>query len=510
MLNQFEQQLRDLDQISDHGHPFQTDTQMAGLPSNEILRALHRNEDGDAELFICLQRDRLVYDHAAGRWFTWTGQHWELDATESALARVAGVADAYLQELARQGWLRGGAEKAGQTKTADQARSLEDKLARRVRDLQTIKRKLNILHLSRAGDGSLGISGSEWDQDPWLFGVLNGVIDLKTGELHPGNPADYVRTFSNVGYKGLDEPCPQWDSFISEVSNEDEEIQQFKQSFYGYCLTGNVSENRVPILCGTGRNGKTTEIQTISYIFGGYSGVADPELLLAQGKARQSGSATSDIMSLRGKRWVSCSEIEQGRHFNAAKFKWLSGGNTLTGRDPYGRDQVSFPPTHKVILDTNYKPHIDADDYAFWKRVVLIPFKRAFVQNPTLSHEVQADPDLPQKLKQESSGIIAWLVRGCLRWQSAGLPIPARLQDATREYQADEDTLGQFIEERCVVTNNVRVKSSALYAAYSKWCADRGFRPLNATNFGTKVKGKFDSTKDYQGVFYLGLEVAPE
>lgn len=59
------------------------------IPSADILQALHRNEDGDADLFIKKHRGRLVYDHAAGQWFTWAGHHWEADTTEEALAGVA-------------------------------------------------------------------------------------------------------------------------------------------------------------------------------------------------------------------------------------------------------------------------------------------------------------------------------------------------------------------------------------------------------------------------------------
>jgi len=270
------------------------------------------------------------------------------------------------------------------------------------------------------------------------------------------------------------------------------------------------TEHRVPIFHGDGRNGKTTETQAVAAVLGDYAGVADPELLLAQGRNRQSGSATSDIMSLRGKRLISCSETEQGRHFNASKFKWLSGGNTLTGRDLYGRDQVTFPPTHKVILDTNHRPHVDADDYAFWQRVILIPFTRAFVPFPALEHEKLADPNLPEKLKEEASGILAWMVRGCLSWQNDGLPMPSKAKEATSEYRADEDTIGQFIDDRCQTGESYRIKASILYQNYEKWAREQGFHPLNSKNFGTKIKAKFDSYKDRTGVFYVGLSVLPE
>lgn len=32
-----------------------------------------------------------------------------------------------------------------------------------------------------------------WDKDPWLLGVTNGVVDLRTGEHRAGRPTDYMR-----------------------------------------------------------------------------------------------------------------------------------------------------------------------------------------------------------------------------------------------------------------------------------------------------------------------------
>ena len=141
-----------------------------------IKTALNQNEDGDARIFVALNRGRLVYDHAAGCWYEWAGHHWRLDEKEMALAGVAEVAEAYLVDFKCYAWARAGAEKVGNTKGADAAKAMENALAKRVRELQTVARKQNVLHLARAGENGLGITGTEWDASPWALGCKNGVI----------------------------------------------------------------------------------------------------------------------------------------------------------------------------------------------------------------------------------------------------------------------------------------------------------------------------------------------
>jgi len=324
------------------------------IPSADILRALHRNEDGDADLFIRLYRNRLVFDHAAGQWFTWAGHHWEPDTTEEALAGVADIADLYVTEMKRQGWARAGAEKAGQTTAADSAKETEKTLARRIRDLRTIKRKQAVLHLARAGADTLGITGDEWDSDPRSLPVLNGVLDLRTGDFRNGDPSDYFKTFSPIPWEGMKAPRPTWEAFLQSTFGGDAELVKFMGRLLGYAVTGQTTEAVSPILWGAGRNGKTVLLQAVSDVLGpDLAGPIESEMLLESRFTRQSGGPSSDLIHLRGRRLAWLSETNENRRINSGKVKLLSGGDLITGRAPFGKRQITFRPTHKIFLLTN-------------------------------------------------------------------------------------------------------------------------------------------------------------
>jgi len=491
--------------------PLSAPTAPETIPSAEVLRALSRNEDGDAGLYIWLHRDRFIFDHAAGQWFVWAVHHWEPDTTEQALAGVADVADLYITEMKRQGWLRAGAEKAGQTKAADQAKALENQLARRVRDLQTIRRKQAVLHLARAGAATLGITGDEWDADPWALPVANGVVDLRTGNFRSGCPSDYFRSFAPTSWEGMDAPRAVWDACLQGIFGGNVELVSFMNRLLGYAITGKTTEAVLPILWGQGRNGKTALLQAVADTLGtDLSGPIEAEMLLESRFTRHSGGPSSDLLHLRGRRLTWLSETNENRRLNSGKVKLFTGGDLLTGRAPYATRQVTFRPTHKIFLLTNHRPKADAQDKALWRRVLLVPFTQVFVldPDPAKQNERKADPELAEKLKAERPGILAWLVRGCLEWQRQGLNPPECVKAATREYQDAEDTIKTFLSERCIEGPTLSVRASMLYAAYREWSEANGERPLTGTKFGRQVGESYDSAKDASGKFYLQLGLA--
>jgi len=162
--------------------------------------------------------------------------------------------------------------------------------------------------------------------------------------------------------------------------------------------------------------------------------VSNDVILASHSKCLTPGSAKPHLCALQGKRIVWASETSKGARFDVGQVKFLTGGGDIPARQLYGRD-YTFVPSHLLILLTNHKPHADAQDSAFWDRLCPIIFTIRFVDNPTAPHERQKDRALGDTLDVEASGILAWLVRGCLAWQREGLNIPASVLLARREYR---------------------------------------------------------------------------
>lgn len=476
---------------------------------DELWRALDADQDGDAWLYAQIQKDKFLYDHSSGFWYRWDEHHWIEDLTGQALAELDCVVECYSKEANNWSWMRLKATQAGKVEEANTASDKEKAFLKRVHYLQHLHYKKCILTLAATGDNSLGISGGEWDANPWLLPVKNGVVDLKTGHFRAGLPSDFMKVFAPASWAGIDAPAGMWGRFIQEIAGS-EEKEKFLQRLFGYAILGESIEHILVILYGDrGRNGKGTLLEVLAYTLGPLAGPVQSELLLDQSRLRSSSSPASDILSLRGRRLVWASETGEGRRLDSGKIKWLTGNDTLCGRQPYGKREVYFRPSHTLFLLTNHKPRADANDHALFHRLVLIPFTLQFVDDPIDPYQRKRDPLLLDKLKAEAPGILAWLVRGCLAWQKEGLSPPKEIKAAICSYKENEDLLGHFLQEKCELDQGGQVQAGALYKAYRKWSEDNGHRPMSVTRFGELIKDRFDSHK-LGCVYYQGINLLPE
>lgn len=488
------------------------DTQQRRISSAEVYKALKSGQDGDAWLFVQLHRNRFIYDHSAGQWYQWDEHYWREDRIQNTLTAVDAVIDIYSQEARMWAKERLKASQEGRTDDAKHAESLEDAYIRRINELQNLQRKRSILTLAAAGERGLSTDGEAWDRDPWLLGCPNGVVDLRTGSFRPGRQKDFIKTCCPTAWKGLDVDAPTWKRALQEIFNRDVALIRYLQRLFGYAVTGLTTEHVLPLLWGQGRNGKGTVLEVIAHVLGPLAGPIQAEMLLEQGRARSSAGPSSDIMALRGRRIAWASETEEGRRLNVSRVKWLVGGDTLTGRAPYGKYEVSFPPTHTLFLLTNAKPRADASDFALWQRIHLIPFQLSFIDNPQAPTERLRDLNLSEKLRAEAPGILAWIVQGCLMWQRDGLNPPNVVRAATKEYRENEDLLGRFIDECCTVHPQAMVAAGKLRKAYEQWCSENGYRPKSGNKFSEYLINQrdFDRNDDGRHRIYLGICLKPD
>jgi len=364
--------------------------------------------------------------------------------------------------------------------------------------------------MSHTSKDPMAIRGEEIDRQPWLFPCSNGVIDLRTGKMRPGKSDDFLLKASPVEWKGVDEKCPIWEKTLDEIFSGNQQLVAFMQRLLGYSILGLSTEHIIAVWTGQGRNGKGLMVNVISEILGPLAGPIRAEMLLDQSRQSNSAGPTPDIMTLRGLRLAWASETDENCKISPSRVKWLTGNDELTGRNPHDKFEVKFKPTHTLFLLTNHKPHAPADDFAFWERVLLIPFELSFVnRTPRAPNERRADRELESKLIGEASGILAWLVKGCLIWQKEGLNPPPIVKDATAEYRKDEDMLEDFVDQCCIIdpgNDNVWVGATQLYQAFEEWWKVNISKNVpKQKKFGNLAAKRFDRRK-VGGVYkYFGV-----
>lgn len=468
------------------------------LPAERLARAL-ASEYGDAELMAELYAGRILYDRNEKEWLWWNGVYWEAGAAGK-------VANLLPTELAAQ-YLRAAAEYRRKSED-EKAQALAQELAKRAQSLGQRKRAKNVLEWM-ADHPALSVAGG-WDARPMLLPVENGVLNLETGELEPGRPEDMLRKHAPTRWAGLQASAPIFERVVSEIMGKDPVMVGLLRRLFGYCITGKVTEHIVPILYGEdGRNGKGTLLETIKDVLGDELASPIPAAVLVQANQEPNGEAPRPFLfGLRGKRLVWASETGEGQRLNSALLKLLSGGDTITARTLHGKPDT-FKATHKIMLLTNGKPEVDALDSALWERLLLIPFEQRFVDNPSGPNEHPRDKDLPEKLRAEAPGILAWLVRGCLEWQAQGLQPPDKVRAATKELRDENDFYHLWAADGLVENPGASTRAGVLFAACEKWCTRNGHR-YSRNTLGKWLKKHYKHERTNAGIIYYGVALRQE
>jgi len=405
-------------------------------------------EDSAALEFAQLYRGKLLYDHNVGAWHEWTGSHWRRETT--------GLAFEWARQLARR--LSAG-KKAGTRKA-----------------LCKTTFAAGVERFARV-DRAFAVTASYWDRDPFLLGTPRGTIDLRTGALRAAAPADAISRLTAVAPAETPD-CPRFMSFLREATGDDDALIRFLRQFFGYCLCGSTREHALLFIHGSGGNGKSVLLNTVSWIMAEYSTTAAMDAFIATRGEKHS----TDIAMLHGARLVTASEIARGRAWNENLIKALTGGDPITARF-MRMDNFTFTPTFKLVVIGNHKPRLRSVNEAARRRFNIVPLDRTPV-NP--------DPQLEEKLRAEAPGIMRWMIDGCLDWQKSNVLVrPRSVIEATEEYFATQDLFAQWLEDECDLEPGNRwksAKSGELFASWSAYAKRAGEEAGTKVSFADELK----------------------
>jgi putative DNA primase/helicase len=458
----------------------------ARLPDESLPQA-HRTDLGNSRRVISAHGHDLRYCFAWKTWLAWDGRRWAQDETGEAVRRVKETQAAlYHQAAAALNALPSGAD------TQDQKRAWD--LFKHAVKWESATAINHSLELARS-EPVVPILPDALDSDPFLLNVLNGTLNLRTGQLQPHARADLITKLCLVSFDP-DAACPLWLSCLQTWMDGNEKLTRYLQRVVGYGLTGDVREHALWFFYGKGRNGKSTFLGTIMSLLGSYAMQAAPELLLT----KKHEAHPTERADLRGRRFVATIEVEEGRHLAEKIVKQLTGGDPIRARFLF-KDFFEFLPSHKIVLAANHRPQVSGNDVGIWSRIKLVPW------TITIPEE-RRDKTLPDKLKQELPGILCWALLGCLDWQRDGLAEPDVVRQATSEYRSQMDDVQAFVQEVCKVHESLRVQVAALVTAYQNWS---GMKTVTRQWLSQRLQEKGFLSKEGTGgrCYYHGIGLSP-
>lgn len=314
-----------------------------------------------------------------------------------------------------------------------------------------------------------GMSASlaEFDAEPQLLGVQNGVLDIHKRQLAALSPLLRISKRANVEFDPAAQ-CPLFDAFLAHVQ-PDPEKRRLLQQLAGLFLYGKPVEQKFIFVSGIGANGKGTFIELMAWMLGEYALRIQTEMLMQHERNPQ--GASPDIVALKGARLAYCNETQQGQRLDEARVKDLTGGDTLTGRAPYATKAITFGPSHNLVMVGNHRPDIRDTSHGMWRRMLLIGFDVVIA-------EANSDLSLPAKLRTEGAGVLNWALAGFADHRANGLAVPASVRARTDAYRTEQDIVGQWVDECCTLQASASMPQDELYGSYRTWAERNGHRPV--------------------------------
>lgn len=493
------------------------------ISNDDLLGYFNENRVGDAKLYSRLHRGTVIYVKYWDRFLIWGGHHWIEVDFDMAAQRIEDVCELYLR-LAESKQ----AEAAEETDKNERAKieGLASAVLRRVSQLRDTPGQDKLLQMLRRIRDPLVVLPKQIDQQHYVKACPNGVIDLRTGELRPGRPDEYILNAIVTEYDPellrKDDPCPETNRFLLSSMDGDQELVDFIWRLLGYGLITERRDHIFTIMWGEhGRNGKDTLIKLVTHVLGQtLSGDVPVEMFLQMQQTRNSSAPSPDVLALRGMCVAWINEAEEGQRFALAKLKKLTGGGYITARGLQDKLQTTWLQTHLPIMTTNELPKAKADDAAFWARAVLIKWPLSFVERPEQPYERPADKDLNEKIGAEAKGVLARMVRGSMEYLRDGLKIPDKVREWTREQRASWDDVGLFLSEWCISESHqanpanytLKVNATDLHEAFCIWYAryrDRRYS-ISAKKFAEALNKKDIAYKRSNGSWRLGIDLTAE
>ena len=331
-----------------------------------------------------------------------------------------------------------------------------------------------VLSALQAARPMLEIKVDDLDHDAFLLNTPDGAYDLRLGLAgrKEHSPFDYATKVTAVapGESG----AQIWQDALGTFFCGDIELMDYVQQIVGLAAVGKVYVESLIIAYGDGRNGKSTFWNTIARVLGTYSGNISADTLTVGCKR----NVKPELAEAKGKRMLIAAELDEGMRLNTSLIKQLCSTDAVQAEKKY-KDPFHFTPSHTLVLYTNHLPRVGANDPGTWRRLLVIPFDAVIEGNSDIKNYSDYLFD------EAGSAVLAWVIEGAQKVIQSGFHLskPSCVESAIDAYRDNNDWLGHFLEDCCLVDKSYKEKSGELYNAYRAYAASTGEYVRGTTDF---------------------------
>lgn len=325
----------------------------------------------------------------------------------------------------------------------------------------------------------------EFDPDPYLLGLRNGVADLRTGTVRPYRPEDLITDQIDVEYNP-DARCPVFLKFLGDIAPNVTDRLTLVDWFVATAIKRPLPY--VLFMLGLGRNGKGTYEDLLMRFFKeeSFRGMSINEI-------NKNSFAPGFFYKMRG--WIASEQSGKKRATIGTDFMKLVSGSGLIDSDRKNKSRIQYRPFFQTLVDTNAMPPIEDTSKGWMERFIKIDLPYTFVPEPDRDDPLQKkkDPHLLDKLTtdEELSGILNLMLARSPEIVATGTITKRPAKEMFMEYGVQSSSVITFCELFCEYMPDalsVRIPTTTIYESYKKWCEYVVGEVVNEAYFGRYLK----------------------
>ena len=446
------------------------------------------DDTGNAHRFADAYKGDVLYCFEDKKWMIWNSKYWQTDVTDGVKNLVERMTEDMredaLEDLRRSGM---DDEKA------------KDDFDDRMKNIKNLRQKRGKENCLSEAQHLLPAVKDDFDRDPWKLCTQDGIYDLRTGERFSHDKGEMMSQCTAYPADMEHEPR-KFIEFLKGILVGHEENFDYIHRLLGYATTGSTREDQAYFLFGNGNDGKSLLLDIVATILGDYAATAKTELICVNKYATAKQSETQ-LAILWKKRFVTLEEMDSDDRLSEKTVKTLaSSAGKIVARHLFA-EEFTYRFIGKLIVATNYKPEVRGTDKGIWRRIVTIPFDLSLPED-------KVDKDLKDKLMEEAPQILGWLIKGAMEYYAHGLEKTKSIQDITDEYRVEQDTIAQWVEERCDTSDDKAYSSSRmLFEDFADWRKEGHLYDMSLTAFGKNMAKKFRKTRVNGSTVYFGIKL---
>ena len=447
---------------------------------------LYGNQDEVAQLIGRREfKGQWVHVVKGSTWYQWTGTYWHHNLKAGGFDTTRKGIRTGINRMIT--WVNLTLQNAGLS-DKEQNSLISD--ANKANFVKRTKNYISDIYALISKDDNFTIEPGAFDANRNLLGTPRGTVDLTIPDFIATDPCHYISK-QTICAPAKGEPV-RWLQFLDEIFAGDQGVIDFIQILCGYALTGKIKEEKLFFLYGSGANGKSKFLETLTYIWNDYATRIAPSTLLNKGFSNH----PTEIAKLAGARLAIGSELPAGEIWDDQKLKELTGGDTLTARF-MRQDFFEFTPQFTLLIAGNHIPEMKHVGEAERRRFILIPF------NVTIPSE-KRDTNLGEKLKKEAGQILTWCIKGAGIYYKSGLKIPSSILKASQNYLDSEDIMGEFLKTQLTAINGKEVELNQLIKAANDWFSSNSHnKSVNPKSLKKELKDRGKSIRRSGSKYYL-------